>query len=1028
MKKGLHFLSLFSFFLIFLFSPRTTRAQASACPAVDAGPDQSICSGQCVNLNASVQGSVGTTSYTVNPIAYNPYPYTGGNSVLINIDDTWSGTIALPFCFEFFGNTYNSIVIGSNAIITFDLTQASGYCQWPIGAAIPSNADPMNSIMCPWHDIDPSVATANSATDVNWQVYGSAPCREFVVSWNDVAMYQCNNLIATSEVVLHETTNIIDVYCQDKPVCTTWNGGAAIEGIQNATGTNAFFVPGRNYPTQWTATNDGQRFMPAGAPNYSVSWTGPSGVIGTTNTVNVCPTATTTYTATVTNTSCSGPIVVNDQITINVSNSLTATTSTTASSCASNTGSATVVPSGGSGTYTYNWTPSGGTNATAINLASGNYTCVITDANTGCATTVTLTVPNTGNLTATSSSASPTCTGGNNGNASVTASGGSGVYTYSWAPSGGNGATATNLSSGTYTCTITDSNGCTNLQVVNVTQPPPITATSTQTNVLCNGGNNGSTTISPFGGTPSYNYSWAPTGGTNATASGLTAGTYTCMITDANGCSGTATVTITEPNILAATITVVNAGCSSNGSATANPSGGTMPYSYSWSSGGNAQTENNLVQGTYTCTITDANGCTTTQTCSVTNPTGVTATSTFTDVQCFGNNNGSASVTASGGTGIYSYSWAPFGGNAATASGLPGGSYTCTITDSNGCSTVQIVTISEPAQLITSTSAVPVSCFGWSDGSGTLNVSGGTPAYTFNWAPSGGTGQTANSLPAGNYTVTVTDANGCISTQPLSITQPTQIAVNTSGNSVCYGVNSVITSGASGGTGPYFYTWSPGGQTTQNINVNLISTTSYTVTVTDLNGCTATGTVTATVNPLPLATISSNATNGVFQLTGSSGQLCFTGNSGVVSWNWLLGTSDTSSSQNPCITITSGNIGSYCAQLIVENSFGCTDTTNTCIEITNSSYSIPNVFTPNGDGNNDLFVITNTGMQSLQCSIYNRWGELIYQWNSTSGGWDGKTKNGSPASDGVYYFTARLTDYSEKVYDESGFIHLIKDN
>src|SRR5688572_26980498 len=116
-------------FLILLFNVGQLFSQASACPAVNAGPDQTVCPGQCTNLTSTIQGSVGTTTYAVQTIPYNPYPYSGGNSVLINIDDTWSNVINIPFCFQFFGNTYNQLVIGSNAIISFDLTYAGGYCQ-----------------------------------------------------------------------------------------------------------------------------------------------------------------------------------------------------------------------------------------------------------------------------------------------------------------------------------------------------------------------------------------------------------------------------------------------------------------------------------------------------------------------------------------------------------------------------------------------------------------------------------------------------------------------------------------------------------------------------------------------------------------------------------------------------------------------------------------------------------------------------------------------------------------------------------
>lgn len=302
---------------LLLLCSREGNAQASACPSVNAGPDQTICPGQCVNLTATVQGTLGTTTYAVQNIPYSPYSYAAGTQVLINIDDTWTSAINLPFCFQFFGNTYNQFVIGSNGLISFDLTYAGGFCQWSFTAAnaLPSAGVPLNSVMCPYHDIDPSVTGANTACDVRYAVYGTAPCREMVVSWYEIPMFNspCHSMLATQQLVLHETTNIIDMYIQNKPLCTSWNGGLAIEGIQNATGTVAYTVAGRN-ATQWTATNDGKRFMPTGPPNYTLTWFGPSGNLGSANPINVCPSTTSTYTAQVVNNTCAGPITVTDQV------------------------------------------------------------------------------------------------------------------------------------------------------------------------------------------------------------------------------------------------------------------------------------------------------------------------------------------------------------------------------------------------------------------------------------------------------------------------------------------------------------------------------------------------------------------------------------------------------------------------------------------------------------------------------------------------------------------------------------------
>ncbi|HTF05054.1 MAG TPA: gliding motility-associated C-terminal domain-containing protein [Bacteroidia bacterium] len=371
----------------------TLFAQASACPDVFAAPDTSLCgTGGCVDLTATVQGSNATTTYAVSAIPYSPYAFSGGNQILINIDDVWSSVIPMPFCFDFFGQTYNSCLIGSNAIITFDLSQANAYCQWPINAAIPSNQNPMNSIMAPFHDIDPSVGvTAN----IDWQVYGTAPCRQFVVNWSFVPMFSCNSMSATSQMVLHETTNIIDVYIQDKPICTNWNAGAAILGIQDATGSTAFVASNYNFPTQWAATNEGWRFMPSGAPNWTFAWFDLSGnQLSTSLTYQVCPNVTTSYVAVVNNMSCAGPLLVQDTVTVGVSPGTVATTSTsTPDVCSNNSGTATTNPTG-TGPFTYLWQPGGGTTQTITGLGAGTYIVTVLDG-AGCATMDTVIVINT---------------------------------------------------------------------------------------------------------------------------------------------------------------------------------------------------------------------------------------------------------------------------------------------------------------------------------------------------------------------------------------------------------------------------------------------------------------------------------------------------------------------------------------------------------------------------------------------------------------------------------------------------------
>ncbi|HEU4788642.1 MAG TPA: SprB repeat-containing protein, partial [Flavobacterium sp.] len=216
-----------------------------------------------------------------------------------------------------------------------------------------------------------------------------------------------------------------------------------------------------------------------------------------------------------------------------------------------------------------------------------------------------------------------------------------------------------------------------------------LSATTSQSNLLCNGVNIGTASVTASGGVAPYSYSWSPSGGTGATATGLAAGAYTCTITDSESTQITKNFTISQPSVIStAAGSQTNVYCSggTNGAASVSPSGGTPGYTYSWSpSGGTAAAATGLAAGSYTVTVTDANGCTATRNYTITQPSVISTTSgSQTNVSCNGGTNGTASVSPSGGTPGYTYSWSPSGGNAATATGLAAGSYTVTVIDANG--------------------------------------------------------------------------------------------------------------------------------------------------------------------------------------------------------------------------------------------------------------------------------------------------------------------------------------------------------
>ena len=307
-----------------IFTTLEVSTVATGCPNVMSGglglsgsdPDPITCvsASQCVDLEAAYLDLGDTSSYIVEAIAYNPpFAFSGlTNPVSVNTDDVWSPVVTLPFEFCFYGNTYTECLIGSNGVITFDMTNSGG-TGYSFANNLPSTTGALfaNSIYGVYHDIDPGVSG-----EIGWELVTLATgCRALVASWSDVPLFGDNNVFYTGMMVLYENSNIIEVYIQDKPNDTgNWNDNNAIVGIQNAGATVATVAPGRNgLDTDWTATNEAWRFVPAGPSITSVVWhegLGVSGpVVGTTDVISVCPAQTTIYTAEVTYTLCDGSTI-----------------------------------------------------------------------------------------------------------------------------------------------------------------------------------------------------------------------------------------------------------------------------------------------------------------------------------------------------------------------------------------------------------------------------------------------------------------------------------------------------------------------------------------------------------------------------------------------------------------------------------------------------------------------------------------------------------------------------------------------
>ena len=553
--------------------------------------------------------------------------------------------------------------------------------------------------------------------------------------------------------------------------------------------------------------------------------------------------------------------------------------------CFGGSGSVVLNATGANAPYTYGGSPT-------QNLSPGTYTYTATSTN-GCVSapvSITITQPQVG-LILSNTQVNVLCFGNNTGSIDLTVTGGTGPYTYAWS----NNTTAqdpSNLIAGAYTVTVTDANGCTATATVTITQPAfALVATTTQVMIACFGGSTGSVNMTPTGGTAPYTYVW--TGGSTAqSAIGVPAGTYTVVVTDANGCTTTISATITQPQApLSLATTQVNVLCfgNSTGSIDLSPSGGTPGYTYAWSNNSTIQDPLNLIAGTYTVVVTDANGCIDTTSVIITQPqSGLSLSSTQVNVLCFGNNTGAINLTVAGGTAPYTYAWS----NNTTAqdpSNLIAGVYTVTVTDANGCTATLSITITQPATAVSiSTTVQNILCL---NGTGSINSSpaGGVSPYTYSWSNQATT-QNITNLQAGNYTVTVTDANGCtanaVGVVAITLsTVPVQIN-NSTGTNVLTCTTPAISLQATGGV---TYTWT-GGQTPNTANNVITIPGSYTVNMIDPNGCPVSQSIVITQNITPPTSGITNSTGTtIIDCNASSINLLATGG-GTYQWNNGLGT------------------------------------------------------------------------------------------------------------------------------------------
>jgi len=768
----------------------------------------------------------------------------------------------------------------------------------------------------------------------------------------------------------------------------------------------------------------------------SYTWSGPGGFssnVGNATQANSTPAMTGTYTLIVSIGTCTASSTTNVVV-----NALpTPVPNSNSPVCVGQTINFT-----GTGGTTYTWTgPSytnitqnpSITNATAAN--AGTYSLTVTDAN-GCKNVATTNV--VVNALPTIVVNSPTtCV---NTTINLTSNGGT---SYAWSGPNSFSSAIQNPSipsaqlnmSGVYTVTVTNANGCVNTATTNVSVMPVPSPSITSNSPVCVGG-----TLNLFG-SGGTTYSWSGPGysGTNQNPviNNVTAaanGVYTLLET-IGSCTASITYTVIINPLPVFNFTGSNVTCNglSNGTSTVNVTVGTGPYNYNWSNGQTTQNATGLNAGTYSCTVTDANGCTNVSSTQITQPSIFTVSINSATVSACAGVPINITANGSGGTGPYNYNWVsgPSSSLYSVNQAVSGNyNYVVNATDANNCpATANINLTFLPLPTVTATSATL--CAGQSTAA--LTASG---ANTYVWQPGNITGSTYPFSGTQTTSITVVGTtNGCSNTANTTVlVNPTPNAnITTSTAKGC--VPTCVTFSANGASNITSYNWILNGAgITGSVNgaycFNAAAQYTLGLTILDSNGCTGT-VVPVTVNVYPKPTADFNHAP-IKPIVNQDPFVTFTDASWgttIVAWNWyFMNTAQyTSTQQNPTFSYT--DPGTYPVALVVKSDKGCYDTLVRPIVVGEDfGIYVPNAFTPNADGVNDIFQPKGFGVVKYELNIFDRWGEKVFATTTFDEGWDGTFQGRGKiiSEEGTYTWLINCTDVFGKSHELKGHVILMK--
>ncbi|WP_417265808.1 gliding motility-associated C-terminal domain-containing protein [Brumimicrobium sp.] len=838
--------------------------------------------------------------------------FTLSNPASYNLgDDDFTGVINLGFNFRFYGAVYNQIIVSDNGTISFNVAQAGGYASWSVTNIPTTTATMQNSIMSVWQDL-----YQPQGGNIYFEVIGAAPNRIAVVFWDGLSMFSSSchapNLCFTGAVLLYEGTDVIETHISNKTTCMAWGSGRATHGL-NKNGSIAHPVPGRNNQV-FDLQNDGYRFTPTGPDNYTLTPI-PFAIVTTANNNNI------------------------------------------------------VWHNTNGDSYPYN---NGELNTTAQTGEVGYFIASSTcGTGVGAVSDTTFITGLTSSVTA--SAQDDVCSAGMG---SVTATPTSGVspYTYDWPGLGATTQTVNNVSAGTYTVNMTDGNGCVSSTNVTVGDTPA-NYDSSVTPVSCPGGSDGTATAAMVPEIGNVTYQWNDANNqTTATATGLPAGTYECVITSDIGCSNTVVVAISEiPAMQLNVVNQVDVTCNSgnDGIVTVEITDGTAPYTYSWTgSNSTSATADDLAVGTTTLTVTDDNGCVITEDFVINEPPALSVGSMSQDTIICIADSVRLFANGAGGSSAYFYEW--------TLNGQVVGNGSEVYVTPTASSTEYCVTITEQCGSPAATGCVKVDYPAEVDPTLSPDKTGECFPIEVNFD------NTTNTTETISYTVW-SYSDGEQDTVPGSNSATHEFGV---------GVYDVEMEVVTNRGCRYFKSYP-----------NLIEGYPF---------------------PEPNFYVNPNPAS-IFEPTVDA----FSQSSNdIVSYEWIAEGAEPSYSslQNPTFTYPA-EIENHPLILVVENAYGCSDTLQKLVRIQNEVLLFaPNSFTPDANGFNDKWRVHISGVDvyNFHLEVFNRWGEKVFESFDPEGYWDG-TYGDNIVRDGSYIWTITALDYeNDNKYEFKGVVNVLK--